>query len=162
VYNAEIAPSQIRGFLLTTWAFFFAFGQTIASVGLQILATSNHPNNYKQVIYSEWAFTGVFLIFLVFLPETPMFFARKGKEEQAKNALRKISGHLADFDENAEYAILEYQVQESLRMKEEQKSSSWTELFKGSDGRRFLITATIPMYGQLVGGGVSCSSVDRQ
>lgn len=39
IYNSEIAPPQIRGFLLSTWAFFYAFGQLTASIGLQVLAT---------------------------------------------------------------------------------------------------------------------------
>lgn len=38
IYNAEIAPPQIRGFMLSTWAFFYALGQLTASIGLQIIA----------------------------------------------------------------------------------------------------------------------------
>lgn len=38
IYNSEIAPVQIRGFLLATWALGNGLGQLVASVGLQILA----------------------------------------------------------------------------------------------------------------------------
>ena len=38
IYNSEIAPIQIRGFLLSTWALGYALGQTFGGVALQILA----------------------------------------------------------------------------------------------------------------------------
>ena len=37
IYNSEIAPQQIRGFLFSTWALLMAFGQLTASIGLQVL-----------------------------------------------------------------------------------------------------------------------------
>jgi SP family general alpha glucoside:H+ symporter-like MFS transporter len=38
IYNSEIAPVKLRGFLLSTWALGYAFGQFMASVALQIIA----------------------------------------------------------------------------------------------------------------------------
>jgi MFS family permease len=77
IYNSEIAPPQIRGFLLSTWAFFYAFGQLTASIGLQVLATSSHPERYLNSVYSEWVFTGLFFVFLLFLPESPCEFLHR-------------------------------------------------------------------------------------
>lgn len=49
IYNSEIAPPQIRGFLLSTWAFFYALGQLTASIGLQILATVSRGSSVVPV-----------------------------------------------------------------------------------------------------------------
>ena len=38
IYNAEIAPQQIRGGLLATYALGNALGSIIGSVGLEVLA----------------------------------------------------------------------------------------------------------------------------
>lgn len=37
VYNSEIAPVKLRGFLLSTWALGFALGQFMASIALKII-----------------------------------------------------------------------------------------------------------------------------
>jgi MFS family permease len=42
IYNSEICPAQIRGFCLSTWAFFYAFGQLTASIALQVIDTVCH------------------------------------------------------------------------------------------------------------------------
>jgi MFS family permease len=38
IYVSELSPTQIRGFLLATYALGFALGQLMASIGLQVLA----------------------------------------------------------------------------------------------------------------------------
>ncbi|GFZ51067.1 hypothetical protein JCM24511_08825 [Saitozyma sp. JCM 24511] len=154
IYNSEIAPPQIRGFLLSTWAFFYALGQLTASIGLQILATSPHPNDYKNSIYSEWVFTGIFLIFLVFLPESPWYHVRNRNHDKAKASLRTLYGNVEGYDVEHEYATFLSEVEFSERLRDEQKQAKWSEIFTGINGRRFMITAAIPLYGQLVGGSL--------
>ena len=39
IYNSEIAPAQIRGGLLSTWALGNALGGIVGSISLEILAT---------------------------------------------------------------------------------------------------------------------------
>jgi len=51
IYNSEIAPPRIRGFLLATWAWTFSFGGFIATVGLQILSeVSNYDDTEALVL----------------------------------------------------------------------------------------------------------------
>jgi MFS family permease len=51
IYNSEIAPPRIRGFLLATWAWTFSVGGFIATVGLQILAeVSNYDDTEASVL----------------------------------------------------------------------------------------------------------------
>lgn len=47
IYNSEIAPVKLRGFLLSTWALGFAFGQFMASVALEIIASV--CNTHKEL-----------------------------------------------------------------------------------------------------------------
>jgi len=37
IYNSEIAPPPIRGFLLAAWQLTFGIGGLVASLGLQLL-----------------------------------------------------------------------------------------------------------------------------
>lgn len=50
IYNSEIAPVKLRGFLLSTWALGFAFGQFMASIALQIIASVS--NTYYDRKYT--------------------------------------------------------------------------------------------------------------
>jgi SP family general alpha glucoside:H+ symporter-like MFS transporter len=70
------------------------------------------------------------------------------------NSLRRLNGNISGYDVESEYAIVSTEVEAAERLRVEQKRAKWSEIFTGTDGRRFLISAAIPMYGQLVGGAV--------
>jgi len=76
VYVAEIAPPAIRGFLIATWPLAYGFGQLFSAIGLQVLETSSHREDYKRGLYSQFAFVGVLMCFLAVMPESPCEWRR--------------------------------------------------------------------------------------
>jgi MFS family permease len=76
VYVAEIAPPAIRGFLIATWPLAYGFGQLFSAVGLQVLEVSSHRDEYKRGLYSQFAFVGILMCFLVVMPESPCEWPR--------------------------------------------------------------------------------------
>ena len=83
IYNAEIAPAQIRGALLSTHALGNPLGGIVGTVALEILATvrlsdgmmlltfvqSSVSTVYKRVLRSEFLLAALFILALFLVPE---------------------------------------------------------------------------------------------
>lgn len=97
MYIAEIAPSAIRGKLVSWNQFAIISGMLIIYFVNYLVASSG---NEQWLISEGWRwmfFSGVipsviFLFLLFFIPETPRFLMMKGKDDKALKIITKISG----------------------------------------------------------------------
>jgi SP family xylose:H+ symportor-like MFS transporter len=97
MYIAEIAPSDIRGKLVSWNQFAIISGMLIIYFVNYLVANSG---NEQWLVSEGWRwmfFSGVipsilFLFLLLFIPETPRYLMMKGKEAKALNVITKISG----------------------------------------------------------------------
>jgi SP family arabinose:H+ symporter-like MFS transporter len=90
IYVAEVTPTKIRGTLVT-------FYQLAIVVGL---AAAYFSNYFIEMLFSEdtwrWMFTAeavpgiLFLVTLFFIPETPRFLVKIGRDEEAYRILCKV------------------------------------------------------------------------
>lgn len=67
---SEIALPQFRGALLAAFSLAFALGQVFLAVGLKVLEEVN-PMKFRHMFYSEFVFTGLWLMCVLYLPESP-------------------------------------------------------------------------------------------
>jgi MFS transporter, SP family, xylose:H+ symportor len=119
IYIAEIAPAQIRGKLVSWNQFAIVTGMLIIYFVNYLIAKSD---NAQWLITSGWRwmfFSGVipsvlFLILLLLIPETPRFLMMKGRKNEARNLIIRISGN-----SNADSIIAE--IEESLH----EKNAPW-------------------------------------
>jgi hypothetical protein len=70
VYMSEVALPQFRGALLAAFSMAFALGQVFLAVGLKVLEETE-PTKFRRMFYSEFVFTGLWLVSMVTLPESP-------------------------------------------------------------------------------------------
>jgi len=96
-YLSEIAPFQIRGFMIGAYQLSLAFGQLIVSIAAQEF-TKNHPKVWRPLIGIEFAFTGVIMILIWFVPESHIYHARKGNHEAAKRSMLRLYDTAPDYD----------------------------------------------------------------
>lgn len=96
-YLSEIAPFQIRGIMIGAYQLFLAFGQLISAVATQLVVV-NQPKKWKPLIATEFVFTGILMIMIWFVPESHLYFARKGEDEKAKQSMLKLYGNAPDYD----------------------------------------------------------------
>ncbi|KAH8080079.1 general substrate transporter [Filobasidium floriforme] len=150
-YISEITISQLRGPHLSAFSFFFAFGQLMAAVGLQVLETTT-PDKYLNAFYSEFAIFGIWLAILVCLPESPVWLCKMGREEKSKKAMRRLVGNVRDYDIDHEYLVMKHHLAESQALMEKSSKLGWIACFKGTNLRRTLIS-TIPFSMQNFVGG---------
>jgi SP family xylose:H+ symportor-like MFS transporter len=115
MYIAEIAPSNLRGTLVSWNQFAIIFGQLVVYfVNFLILGNNVNPvidlvNGVNQIInpdeaswtietgwrlmfVSEAVPAGLFALLVLFVPETPRYLAMCGKDEQALTVLSRING----------------------------------------------------------------------
>lgn len=130
-YQAECAPASCRGSLLSIYTWFLDVG-AVTAVGI-VYNTWNRPDSgaYKIVMGCQMIYPILIICTLPWLPESPRFLCMKGKHEEARKVLRQLRPASQEIDGEL------MGIQASL---EHHESSSWRELFQGSNRRRTLIT----------------------
>jgi len=100
-YISEVAPAGIRGRLTTIQQIMIIIGLTIAFVVNYFLAAaagvSTNPF-WGGIAAWRWMYlmqaipAAIFLIALIFIPESPRYLVSKGRDESAENVLTKLFG----------------------------------------------------------------------
>ncbi|KAI5267423.1 MFS general substrate transporter [Aureobasidium subglaciale] len=136
-YISEIAPFQIRGFMIGAYQLCLGFGQLIAAIATQ-LVVEHQPNKWKPLIATEFAFTAVLIIFIWFVPESHIYHSRKGQHEQAKKSMLSLYGNISGYDVDHEYRVVQHGIEAELELASASRSSSFFEIFNSQNWRRTL------------------------
>ena len=117
MYIAEIAPSNMRGKLVSWNQFAIIFGQLVVYfVNFLILGSHANPivelvdgvntilnpeaaswtieSGWRLMFVSEALPAGLFTLLILFVPETPRFLAMTGRDGEALSVLSRINGSL--------------------------------------------------------------------
>ena len=117
MYIGEVAPSNIRGMLVSWNQFAIIFGQLVVYfVNFLILGSHTNPvieqigHGFSQVVAGSDAWTistgwrymfgsemvpaALFAILICFVPETPRYLVMIGKDNKALNVLERINGKI--------------------------------------------------------------------
>ncbi|MGB3607565.1 MAG: sugar porter family MFS transporter [Psychroserpens sp.] len=97
MYIAEIAPSNIRGKMVTYYqlaiviGFFVVFLATYF-IGNNLSQEDNIAFGWRHMFWSELIPSSLFLILLFFIPKSPRWLVLRGKDDQALGILTKLHG----------------------------------------------------------------------
>ena len=117
MYIGEVAPSEIRGMLVSWNQFAIIFGQLVVyfvnflilgehtnpvitqiGEGFSKVAASSDPwtiaTGWRYMFGSEMVPAGLFTILICFVPETPRYLVLIGKESLARRILARINGDI--------------------------------------------------------------------
>ncbi|WP_040279550.1 sugar porter family MFS transporter [Psychroserpens damuponensis] len=106
MYIAEIAPSNIRGRMVTYYqlaiviGFFVVFLATYF-IGNDLSESENIQYGWRRMFWSELIPSILFLVLLFIVPKSPRWLALKGKDEDALTILKKINGEDIALEEMA-------------------------------------------------------------
>ncbi len=102
MYIAEIAPSRIRGRLVSWNQFAIIFGMLVVYfVNYYIAYSHQGDDTWLRLSGWRWMFASetipamLFFVLLFFVPETPRYLVMAGREEEAGKVLEKVSGSRA-------------------------------------------------------------------
>ncbi|RSH79596.1 uncharacterized protein EHS24_009246 [Apiotrichum porosum] len=132
LYLSEVAPSQTRGALMCCYALFLALGQLSASVAL-LIVKDTVPEQWRRAIYSQWVLVSLFLVCLPFLAESPWYYARKGQDDRAKGALKRLYGMIKGYDIEHEYAVMKAELDHEQAMRRDLHDSTFKEIWMGTN-----------------------------
>ncbi|KAJ7454630.1 general substrate transporter [Mycena galericulata] len=154
LYMSEIAPKSVRGALVSGYQFCITLGILLANC--VVYATQNRLNtgSYRIPIGVQFLWALILGIGLLFLPESPRYWVRKGNVEEATRCLARVRDQPADSDfvqdELAEIiANLEF---ERLHIPYTGYVDSWLQCFKGS-----LFDGSSNVRRTIVGTGLQCA-----
>ncbi|KAJ1713571.1 hexose transporter [Aspergillus flavus] len=150
VYLSEIAPTQLRGFFINAYSFWFVVGQIFASVALNQLHAMD-PLDFRTPIYTQWAMVGATIIIFIIMPETPWWLVSKGKLDKASKMLRRYNGRVEGYDVSEQIEIMSATVVEERRIAERDSQEGMWAVFQGRNFIRFIIAGWPKMTQQFVG-----------
>jgi sugar porter (SP) family MFS transporter len=95
MYIAEIAPAKWRGRLVAFYQMAIVFGILLAYFS-NCLFDGMGINNWRWMFASQAAPSLLFLVFLLFVPETPRWLIKKGRKREAQAILEKAGNNAID------------------------------------------------------------------
>ncbi|KAJ9112732.1 hypothetical protein QFC22_006234 [Naganishia vaughanmartiniae] len=140
----------MRGAMVVPFAFMHAFGPFLGAVALQIIKQTS-PYAYKRAFYSQFAIVGLSLIPCILLPETHIFYCKKGQHDKPKKSLRFVIG----YDLEHEQKVVQREVQDSDALIKTYGSSAWYSLHKWKMFRRTKISVLRIMMQGLAGAALT-------
>ena len=118
LYTAEISPAQRRGFLVALTQFNIVLGILLAYVSNFIIAGADLGEaEWRWMLGIEAVPALVFFILLLANPESPRWLMSKGRNTEALQLFRNLTG--SDDAAQEEYAAVEKALQEELSMGKE-------------------------------------------
>jgi len=157
VYQAEIAPKEIRGRVVSlqqwaiTWGiliqYFIQYGAA------QVGGGPNNPSQPTSAFRIPWGIQiipAVILFFgMWFLPRSPRWLASKDRWEEAIRVMADLHG---GGDVNHPKVLAEYQeIEEALRFEREEAINSYRQLAAPRMFKRVILGMSIQMWSQLCG-----------
>lgn len=147
LYISEASPTKIRGALVSTNGFLITGGQFV-SYCINIAFTNVH-GTWRWMLGVAGLPALLQIVLMIFLPESPRWLYRKGREEEANAILRKI--YPADEVES-EIQDLKESIEKQVKEEGSSEKINLVKLFKTRTVRRGLYAGVgLQIFQQFVG-----------
>ncbi|KAJ5100480.1 general substrate transporter [Penicillium angulare] len=147
MFLAEISPTALRGAIVVVYVFAHVFGSLICS--FITLATSKYEGDasWKVPLACMFAFPAFVFVFSWFIPESPRWLVRKGRDESALKHLRWLrASRLSDDESQAEIDALKQSIERDL-----ETQGKWSDFLKVPNRRRLRIAIAVAIFNQVTG-----------
>jgi SP family sugar:H+ symporter-like MFS transporter len=153
LYQSETAPKWIRGVIVGAYQLAITIGLLLAAIVNNSTKDRNDTGSYRIPIAVQFAWAIILFAGCIFLPETPRWYIKKGRPEQAAKSLSKLRrldiDHPAVVEELSEItANHEYEL--SLG------KATYLDCFRGNLGKRLATGCLLQALQQLTGVNFIC------
>lgn len=138
-YASEVCPVALRGYLTTYVNLCWGIGQLIAAGVLRSMLQRTDEWAYRIPFAIQWIWPVPLIVGIFFAPESPWWLVRKGRREDAKKALLRLTSSTADADFDVDQTVAMIVHTDELE-KELTSGTTYWDCFKGLDLRRTEIT----------------------
>ncbi|CAI7640180.1 unnamed protein product [Penicillium pancosmium] len=159
MYMSEIAPRKVRGAIVSGYQFCITIGLMMASCVDYGTEHRTDSGSYRIPIGLQMLWAVILAVGLFVLPESPRFFIRKGRKEEAIDALARIRDQPRDseFIQSEINEIEANYLYEIQVIPDEGYFNSWINCFRGnifhpnSNVRRTVLGTSLQMMQQWTG-----------
>jgi SP family general alpha glucoside:H+ symporter-like MFS transporter len=149
-YASEVCPTHLRAYLTTYVNLCWVLGQFIASGVLRAMVTRDDQWGYKIPFALQWMWPVPLIIGIYLAPESPWWLVRKGRIEEAKISLQRLTARNTESEFKPDETI-SMMIHTNEMEKEAQAGTSYFDLFKGVSLRRTEIVCCTWMVQTLCG-----------
>ncbi|GAC96509.1 potential hexose transporter [Pseudozyma hubeiensis SY62] len=152
LYLSEIAPTAIRGAIVSSWQLMLAIGQVIGACIAQGTKDIDSTWSYRIPIIFNLFFVAILVGAQFIIPESPRWLIQKNRDEKALASLKRVNKGQHD-DVRDKVIALEYNAFRQARADELELSGEggWKSLMHGVELRKFACVLGI-LIGQQIGG----------
>ncbi|KAF7196396.1 Maltose permease MAL31 [Pseudocercospora fuligena] len=134
-YASEVCPVALRGYLTTYVNMCWGLGQLIAIGVIRSMLHRTDEWAYRIPYALQWMWPVPLLIGIALAPESPWWLVRRGRLEDAKKALLRLTSKNRETDFNADETIAMMAHTTALEEKIT-TGASYVDCFRGTDLRR--------------------------
>ncbi|KAM5345610.1 hypothetical protein ACJ41O_011471 [Fusarium nematophilum] len=141
-YASEVCPVALRGYLTTYVNFCWGLGQEIGIGVIRSMLNRQDEWAYRVPYALQWMWPVPLCIGIFFAPESPWWLVRKGRNDEAKQSLLRLTSldRETEFDADETVAMMVHTT--ALEEKITAGASYW-DCFKGADLRRTEIVCMV-------------------
>ncbi|EXJ56752.1 MFS transporter, SP family, general alpha glucoside:H+ symporter [Cladophialophora yegresii CBS 114405] len=141
-YASEVCPVALRGYLTTYVNFCWGLGQVVGIGVIKSMLPRDDQWSYRIPYALQWMWPVPLLVGIFLAPESPWWLVRKGRIQDAKKALLRLTSlnRETDFDADETIAMMVHTT--ALEEKITRGATYW-DCFKGSDLRRTEIVCMV-------------------
>lgn len=151
MYQSETAPRWIRGAVVSGYQWAITIGLLIAAIVNNSTNSRNDSGAYRIPIAIQLAFAIIMSIGVFILPESPRWYVKVGKPEQAAKALARLNS--TDIDDPVVRAEVA-DIQTNLDIERSHGSGSYADCFRPNERKnltRTLVGTSLQGFQQLTG-----------
>ncbi len=142
LYISEIAPTKIRGTLVSMFQLLITVGILAAFLSNKGFADDSNLESWRPMLWVGVFPALILFIGMFFLPETPRWLMSKGREEEGEAVLRRVED--PSLIDNSMAAM-----RQDIAI--DKSKASWKEIFKPWLRNALIIAAGIMFFQQFVG-----------
>lgn len=140
-YASEVCPVALRGYLTTYVNFCWGLGQLIGIGVIKGMLSRTDEWAYRIPYGLQWMWPLPLFIGIWLAPESPWWLVRKGRTEDAKRALVRLTSRTqGDFDPDETVSMM---VHTTALEEKITKGASYLDCFRGTDLRRTEIVCMV-------------------
>ncbi|RNJ52950.1 hypothetical protein D7B24_002608 [Verticillium nonalfalfae] len=154
-YCSEIVPMRLRAPCTQMLQMFWAIGAIIVGGTTYAYAEEPRAISYRIPIALQWMFPTPLAVLMFLAPESPWWLVRKGRLEQAANAVSRLGRKSVVTNYHDTVAMM----RRTIDLEKTDKEPGYLELFKGVDAYRTAIVCCVYAAQNLTGNLIANQAV---